>query len=158
MVSLLLPSQGANVYDILNNKTLVLTKRGRRGAGGSTGMTDKAALYDVIRKPVITEKATMASEANALVFEVAMDANKPLIKEAVETLFSVKVKAVNTHRHQGQGQAFPRTSRQAAQGREEGICDPRRGQHDRRDDGIVRTGHAHGYENEEANGRQKPWR
>ncbi len=59
-------------------------------------MTDKAALYDVIRKPVITEKATMASEHNALVFEVAMEANKPLIKEAVETLFSVKVKSVNT--------------------------------------------------------------
>ena len=59
-------------------------------------MTEKAALYDVIRKPVITEKATMASENNALVFEVSIDANKPLIKEAVETLFSVKVKSVNT--------------------------------------------------------------
>jgi large subunit ribosomal protein L23 len=59
-------------------------------------MTDKAALYDVIRKPIITEKATLASENNAVVFEVAVDANKPLIKEAVETLFSVKVKAVNT--------------------------------------------------------------
>ena len=59
-------------------------------------MTEKSALYDVIRKPIITEKATMASEYNALVFEVAMDANKPLIKEAVETLFSVKVRAVNT--------------------------------------------------------------
>jgi len=59
-------------------------------------MTDKAALYDVIKKPVITEKATMASEGNALVFEVAKSATKPLIKEAVETLFKVKVKAVNT--------------------------------------------------------------
>jgi large subunit ribosomal protein L23 len=59
-------------------------------------MTSRAELYDVIRKPVITEKATMASEANALVFEVSMDATKPLIREAVETLFSVKVKAVNT--------------------------------------------------------------
>ena len=59
-------------------------------------MTAKAELYDVIRRPVITEKSTIASEANALVFEVAIDANKPLIKEAVETLFSVKVKAVNT--------------------------------------------------------------
>ena len=47
-------------------------------------MTEKAALYDVIRKPVITEKATMASENNGLVFEVAIDANKPMIKEAVE--------------------------------------------------------------------------
>ena len=59
-------------------------------------MTSRAELYDVIRKPVITEKATMASEHNALVFEVAIDATKPLIREAVETLFSVKVKAVNT--------------------------------------------------------------
>ena len=59
-------------------------------------MTSRAELYEVIRKPVITEKATMASEANALVFEVAIDATKPLIREAVETLFSVKVKAVNT--------------------------------------------------------------
>ena len=59
-------------------------------------MTAKAELYDVIRRPIITEKATMASEANAVVFEVAKDAAKPLIKEAVETLFGVKVKAVNT--------------------------------------------------------------
>ena len=59
-------------------------------------MSAKAELYDVIRKPIITEKATMASEANAVVFEVAMDATKPQIREAVEGLFSVKVKAVNT--------------------------------------------------------------
>ena len=69
-------------------------------------MTDKAALYDVIRKPIITEKATMASEGNALVFEVAIDANKPLIKEAVETLFSVKVKAVNTTVTKGKTKRF----------------------------------------------------
>ena len=71
-------------------------------------MTEKAALYDVIRKPVVTEKATMASEANAVVFEVAMSANKPTIKEAVETLFGVKVKAVNTRADQRQDQALPR--------------------------------------------------
>ncbi|MGF1446900.1 MAG: 50S ribosomal protein L23 [Pikeienuella sp.] len=59
-------------------------------------MTEKAALYDVIRKPLVTEKTTMASEHNAVVFEVAIDATKPLISEAVETLFGVKVKAVNT--------------------------------------------------------------
>ena len=69
-------------------------------------MTDKAALYDVIRRPIITEKATMASEANALVFEVDIDANKPLIKEAVETLFSVKVKAVNTTITKGKAKRF----------------------------------------------------
>ena len=69
-------------------------------------MTSRAELYDVIRKPVITEKATMASEQNALVFEVAIDATKPLIREAVETLFSVKVKAVNTTVQKGKVKRF----------------------------------------------------
>ena len=69
-------------------------------------MTDKVALYDVIRHPIITEKATMASEANAVAFEVAIDANKPLIKEAVETLFNVKVKAVNTTITKGKVKRF----------------------------------------------------
>lgn len=69
-------------------------------------MTSRAELYEVIRKPVITEKATMASDHNALVFEVAMDATKPLIREAVETLFSVKVKAVNTTVTKGKVKRF----------------------------------------------------
>lgn len=69
-------------------------------------MTGKAAHYDVIRKPVITEKSTMASENGAVVFEVAMDANKPQIKEAVETLFGVKVKAVNTTITKGKQKRF----------------------------------------------------
>ncbi|WP_112321763.1 50S ribosomal protein L23 [Oceanibium sediminis] len=69
-------------------------------------MTDKAALYDVIRKPIITEKATMASEANAVVFEVAIDSTKPIIKEAIETLFGVKVKAVNTTITKGKVKRF----------------------------------------------------
>ena len=47
-------------------------------------MSAKPEHYDVIRKPIITEKATMASEQNAVVFEVSMEANKPMIKEAVE--------------------------------------------------------------------------
>lgn len=59
-------------------------------------MSAKAEHYDVIRKPIITEKATTASENNAVVFEVAIAANKPTIKAAVEALFGVKVKAVNT--------------------------------------------------------------
>lgn len=69
-------------------------------------MTDKAVLYDVIRKPIITEKATMASESGAVVFEVAIDANKPSIKEAVEELFGVKVKAVNTVVTKGKTKRF----------------------------------------------------
>ena len=69
-------------------------------------MSTKAKLYDVIRKPIITEKATRASEANAVVFEVAIDANKPQIKEAVEGLFGVKVKAVNTSITKGKVKRF----------------------------------------------------
>ena len=52
--------------------------------------------YDVILSPHITEKATLLSEFNAVVFKVAGDATKPQIKEAVEALFDRKVKSVNT--------------------------------------------------------------
>ena len=69
-------------------------------------MTVKAEHYDVIRKPIITEKATMASESGAVVFEVAIDSNKPQIKEAVEALFGVKVKAVNTTITKGKTKRF----------------------------------------------------
>ena len=69
-------------------------------------MSAKAEHYDVIRKPIITEKTTMASENGAVVFEVAMDANKPQIKEAVEGLFGVKVKAVNTTITKGKTKRF----------------------------------------------------
>jgi large subunit ribosomal protein L23 len=62
--------------------------------------------YDTIRKPIITEKATMASEAGAVVFQVAPAATKPEIKEAVEQLFGVKVKAVNTVTTQGKSKRF----------------------------------------------------
>ena len=62
--------------------------------------------YDVIRAPVITEKATLASENNQIVFRVAIDADKKVIKEAVEALFDVKVKAVNTLRRKGKAKRF----------------------------------------------------
>jgi len=52
--------------------------------------------YDVILAPHITEKSTLLSENDAVVFRVANDATKPQIKEAVEALFDVKVKGVNT--------------------------------------------------------------
>jgi large subunit ribosomal protein L23 len=69
-------------------------------------MSAKPEHYDIIRRPVITEKATMASEGGAVVFEVSPDATKPAIKEAVETLFSVKVKAVNTTITKGKVKRF----------------------------------------------------
>ena len=52
--------------------------------------------YDVILAPHITEKSTLVSEANAVVFKVARDATKPAIKAAVEALFGVSVTGVNT--------------------------------------------------------------
>ena len=52
--------------------------------------------YDVVLAPHITEKATLLSEQNAVVFKVAKDASKPEIKAAVEALFNVKVTGVNT--------------------------------------------------------------
>ena len=62
--------------------------------------------YDVIRSPVITEKSTMASEQDKVVFIVARSATKPEIKTAVETLFKVKVKNVNTLVRKGKTKRF----------------------------------------------------
>ena len=62
--------------------------------------------YDVIIAPLITEKATNASEHNKVMFKVAMTATKPQIKEAVEKLFDVKVKSVNTLRRRGKWKPF----------------------------------------------------
>ena len=69
-------------------------------------MSVKPEHYDIIRKPIVTEKTTMASEAGAVVFEVSIDSNKPSIKEAVESLFGVKVKAVNTTITKGKAKRF----------------------------------------------------
>mgnify|MGYP005819941613 CR=1 FL=1 len=63
-------------------------------------------IYDVIRAPLVTEKSTMASESNQVVFKVAMSATKPDIKEAVERLFKVKVVAVNTLIRKGKNKRF----------------------------------------------------
>jgi len=62
--------------------------------------------YDVIVSPVITEKATAASEQNKVVFKVARTATKPQIKAAVEKLFNVKVKSVNTLIRMGKFKTF----------------------------------------------------
>jgi large subunit ribosomal protein L23 len=62
--------------------------------------------YDIIVSPVITEKATMASEHNQVIFRVRKDATKPQIKKAVEQLFDVKVAAVNTLLRKGKQKVF----------------------------------------------------
>ena len=63
-------------------------------------------LYEVIRRPVVTEKSTLGSEHNQVTFRVPLDASKPEIKAAVEGLFAVKVKAVNTMRQKGKIKRF----------------------------------------------------
>ncbi|MXO71398.1 50S ribosomal protein L23 [Alteraurantiacibacter buctensis] len=62
--------------------------------------------YDVIVAPHITEKATLLSENNAVVFKVANDATKPQIKEAIEALYDVKVVGVNTLTQKGKSKRW----------------------------------------------------
>lgn len=69
-------------------------------------MSEAARHYDTILTPIITEKSTILSENNQVVFEVPLSANKTEIKEAVETLFKVKVTAVNTLRLKGKTKRF----------------------------------------------------
>ena len=69
-------------------------------------MSVHVEFYDLLRRPIITEKATNASENGAVVFEVSMSATKPEIKKAVEELFKVKVKGVNTLISKGKTKRF----------------------------------------------------
>ena len=69
-------------------------------------MSNDARHYDTIVAPVITEKATIASETNQFVFKVRREATKPQIKAAIEKLFDVKVTAVNTLLRKGKSKVF----------------------------------------------------
>ncbi|KXV72112.1 50S ribosomal protein L23 [Acetobacter cerevisiae] len=66
----------------------------------------REAMYDIVRSPLITEKATALSEKNQVAFKVAISATKPEIKVAVETLFGVKVVSVNTLVQKGKTKRF----------------------------------------------------
>jgi len=66
----------------------------------------KERMYDIVRAPVITEKATLGSEHNQVTFKVPLDASKPEIAAAVEGVFGVKVKAINTLRAKGKVKRF----------------------------------------------------
>ena len=66
--------------------------KAKKQAGGAVDISH----YDVVLAPHITEKSTLLSEHNAVVFKVAGGATKPQIKAAVEALFGVNVKGVNT--------------------------------------------------------------
>ncbi len=79
--------------------------RGRPRQRANTTVSQQR-LYEVIRAPIVTEKSTLASEHNQVVFRVPLDASKPEIKTAVEELFKVKVKGVNTLRQQGKIKRF----------------------------------------------------
>ncbi|GBR01347.1 50S ribosomal protein L23 [Acetobacter oeni] len=66
----------------------------------------REAMFDIVRAPLITEKATALSEKNQMVFKVALSATKPEIKVAVEILFGVKVLGVNTLVQKGKAKRF----------------------------------------------------
>ena len=68
--------------------------------------TVRESLYDVVRSPIVTEKSTMGAENNQVTFKVAKTATKPEIKAAVEGIFGVKVKAVNTLILKGKNKVF----------------------------------------------------
>ena len=69
-------------------------------------VVSKARAYDLVRSPVITEKATLGSQHNQVTFRVPLSATKGEIKAAVESVFGVKVKAVNTLRQEGKSKRF----------------------------------------------------
>ena len=67
---------------------------------------DRGRMYEIIDSPVITEKSTLGSENNQVTFKVPLSATKPEIRAAVEGLFEVKVKSVNTLRQKGKNKIF----------------------------------------------------
>ncbi len=79
--------------------------RARAGSPGKMRVS-KERMYEVIRSPVVTEKATLLSEFNQVSFRVPLDATKPEIRAAIEDLFKVKVTAVNTLRQRGKVKRF----------------------------------------------------
>jgi large subunit ribosomal protein L23 len=89
----------------MNAKKTKEPKAGEKAAKAKFAIT-KEQMYRIVRAPVITEKATRGSEHNQVTFKVALEASKPEIKAAVEGLFGVKVKAVNTLRTEGKKKLF----------------------------------------------------
>jgi len=75
-------------------------------SAASTPKLSREAMYEIVRNPVITEKATNLNERNQVAFRVRLDATKPQIKAAVEGLFGVKVTAVNTLVQKGKTKRF----------------------------------------------------
>ena len=67
---------------------------------------NRGRMYEIIRAPIITEKSTLGSENNQITFRVPLDATKPEIFAAIEGLFEVKVRSVNTIRQKGKNKVF----------------------------------------------------
>ena len=84
-----------------------MTEKKKKAAATETTMTER--LYDVLLAPVVTEKSSRISEFNQVTFKVRSDATKPEIKAAVEGLFKVKVKSVNTLVAKGKTKRFRNT-------------------------------------------------
>jgi large subunit ribosomal protein L23 len=77
-----------------------------RAARKRAATLSKEVMYTIIRSPIITEKATMLTDKNQVVFRVAIDSTKPEIKAAVEGLFGVTVLGVNTLIQKGKTKRF----------------------------------------------------
>ena len=83
-----------------------MKKRETKTAKAAKAPEVTARSFEIVRRPVITEKATLGSQHNQVTFRVAIDATKPEIKKAIESLFKVKVTAVNTVRVMGKLKRF----------------------------------------------------
>jgi large subunit ribosomal protein L23 len=81
-------------------------KKAKAKAAPKAGAAIDPAFYDFIHAPLITEKATLASQHNQVMFRVPLEATKPQIKAAVEALFKVQVTAVNTLTSKGKKKRF----------------------------------------------------
>lgn len=87
--------------------SLLKKKPAAKKATESNGsVLSNARLYDVIERPVVTEKSTVAGEQNKLTFKISPTATKKDVKAAVESIFNVKVKKVNTINVEGKAKRF----------------------------------------------------
>ena len=80
--------------------------KAEKKSSGKSGGAVEARLYDVIVRPLVTEKSTRGAEQNKVVFEISRDANKTDVKAAVEAIFGVKVTKVNTLNVEGKVKRF----------------------------------------------------
>ena len=85
------------------SRGIMLTRRNKKAPSVAVSSERQ---FEVLRRPIVTEKSTLGSEFNQYSFEVAIDAAKPEIKAAVEGVFGVKVKAVNTMVVKGKAKRF----------------------------------------------------